>query len=152
MKKKIKKSEVIMSGALVLFGAAATFSEPGSVDDPLVTLSYVNYKIDQVKEYIDIKISNNSGSSNELVVVELPEGKSLIGKSGTEIILRGGKSTAYGVAVDKGLTDITDGKDIDDEVNYLPANHLLIIPRDDGRGAYAVTDSIFLVRGDYEIR
>lgn len=152
MKNKIKKSVVIISGALVLFGAAATFSEPGSVDDPLVTLTYVNNKIDQIKEYIDIKIANNSASLNEWVVVEVPQGQSLIGKSGTEIILRGGKSTAYGVKVDKGLTDITDGKDIDNENNYLPANHLLIIPRDDGRGAYSVTDSIFLVKGNYEIR
>ena len=154
MKKKIKKSIIIVSGAIVLMGSAIAFSEPGSIEDPLVTLSYVNNKIDQIKEYIDVKVANmkDSGSSNQLEVVELKEGQSLMGKSGTEIILRGGKSTAYGVQVDKGLTDVTDGKDIDDEANYLPANHLLIIPRDDGRGAYAVTDSIFLVRGDYEIK
>ncbi|MDR7871279.1 MAG: hypothetical protein RIN55_10485 [Tissierellaceae bacterium] len=154
MKKKIKKSIVVMSGAIVLLGSAIAFSEPGSVEDPLVTLSFVNNKIDQIKEYIDVKIANTSGggSSSELVVVELQQGQSLIGKAGTEIILRGGKSTAHGVEVNKGLSDVTDGKDIDDEINHLPSNHLLIIPRDDGRGAYAVTDSIFLVRGDYEIR
>lgn len=151
--KKIKKTIIIVSGAIVLMGSAIAFSEPGSVDDPLVTLSYVNNKIDQIKEYIDVKVANMSNSgSNQFQVVELKEGEALICKSGTEIILRGGKSTAYGVQVDKGLTDVTDGKDIDDEVNYLPANHHLIIPRDDGRGAYAVTDSIFLVRGDYEIK
>ena len=154
MKNKIKKSTIVIGAAVVLLGSAISFSEPGSVDDPLVTLSYVNNKIDQIKEYIDLKISNSnsSGGSSELVVVELGQGEQIIGKAGTEIILRSGKSTAYGVEADKGLSDVTDGKDIDNEINYLPANHLLIIPRDDGRGAYAVTDSIFLVRGDYEIR
>ncbi len=151
MNKKIKKSILVLGAAVVLLGSASVFSEPGSADDPLVTLTYVNNRIDQIKDYIDLKISNDSGSS-EFVVVDLQQGQQIIGKSGTEIILRGGKSTAYGVEVDKGLTDVTDGKDIDNEEDYLPANHHLIIPRDDGRGAYAVTDSIFLVRGRYEIK
>ena len=151
MNKKIRKSVITISAAAMIFGSAVAFSEPGSAEDPLVTLSYVNNRIDQIKDYIDLKFSNHSGSS-EFVVVDLQQGQHIIGKSGTEIILRGGKSTAYGVKVDKGLTDVTDGKDIDNEEDYLPANHHLIIPRDDGRGAYAVTDSIFLVRGRYEIR
>ncbi|HZJ99000.1 MAG TPA: hypothetical protein VFC79_03285 [Tissierellaceae bacterium] len=153
MNKKIRKSVITISVAAMIFGSAVVFSEPGSADDPLVTLSFVEDRIDQIKEYIDVKIANNGGAStSELVVVELQQGEHLIGKSGTEIIPRGGKSTAYGVAVDKGLSDVTDGKDIDNEIDYLPFNHLLIIPRDDGRGAYAVTDSIFMVRGAYEIK
>ena len=153
MKNKIKKSIIIVTSAVVILGFTFAFSEPGSVDDPLVTLSYVNKQVEQIKQYIDIKLSNISGGSlSELIVVNLESGQYLIGKAGTEIILRSGKSTAYGVEVDKGLSDITDGKDIDNDVNYLPANHLLIIPRNDDRGAYAVTDSIFLVRGAYEIR
>lgn len=153
MKNKIKKSMIAIGVTAALFGSAIAFSEPGSVDDPLVTLSFVRNEINKVREYIDVKISNNSGgSSSELVVVELKQGQYLIGRAGTEIILRGGKSTAHGVAKDKGLSDVTDGKDIDNELKHLPANHLLIIPRDDGRGAYAVTDSIFLVRGAYEIK
>lgn len=153
MKNKIKKSVALASGVVIILGSAMVFSEPGSVDDPLVTLSFVNRQVEEIKEYINAKLSNSSGgSSSELVVVNLESGQYLIGKAGTEIILRSGKSTAYGVAVDKGLSDVTDGKDIDNEENYLPANHLLIIPRNDDRGAYAVTDSIFLVRGTYEVR
>ncbi len=76
-------------------------------------MSYVNNKIDQLKEYIDIKISNSNGggnNSNEIVVVELAKGEYLIGKAGTEFILRGGKSTAYGVEVDRGLQIQLKGK------------------------------------------
>lgn len=152
MKNKAIKSMLFIGSAVIILGSKMTFSEPGSESDPLVSLSYVNNKIEQIKEYIDVKLSSSQASEGTgLEIVELMEGECLVGKSGTEIILRGGKSTAYGVEVDKGLSDLTDGKDIDSKNNYLPANHLLLIPRDDGRGAYAVTDSIFLVRGRYEI-
>ena len=50
-----------------------------------------------------------------------------------------------------GLTDITAGEDIGKDVQ-IPSNHLLIIPRDDGRGVYCKTDAVFMIRGDYQIR
>ena len=84
----------------------------------------------------------------------MPAGKSLICKDGTEIILRSGEARAIAIVVNgvmNGLTDITVGKDLAMEENII-ANHLLIIPRDDGRGARALTNSFFLVKGDYEIR
>ena len=155
MKSKIKRLFIGVGTAVILLGSTIVFSEPGSDRDPLVSMSCVNNKIDQLKEYIDIKISNSNGggnNSNEIVVVELAKGEYLIGKAGTEFILRGGKSTAYGVEVDRGLADTTEGKDIDNTEDLLPYNHLIIIPRDDGRGAYAISDSIFMVRGEYEIK
>ncbi|NLN14643.1 MAG: hypothetical protein GX185_03445 [Tissierellia bacterium] len=155
MKKKRMKSILIIGGAFILMGSALSYSAPGSVEDPLVTLSYVNglieERIEEVKSYIDSKISK-TGSFDQFEVVEIKKGELLVGKAGTEIILRGGKATAHGVEVNRGLSDITAGKDIDNEKNYLPANHLLIVPRDDGRGVYGVTDCIFLIRGGYEIR
>lgn len=154
MRTKIRKSLLGISAMIILLGTTIVFSEPGSDKDPLVTMGYVNNKIEELKEYIDTKIANNSdnNASQNLEVVELPKGKYLIGKAGTEIILRGGKATAHGVAVDQGLSDVTDGKDIDNTKSTLPVNHLIIIPRNDGRGAYAITDAIFMVRGDYSIR
>lgn len=155
MKIKIKKSLVGVGAAILLLGSTIVFSEPGSDRDPLVSMSYVDNKIEQLQKYIDIKISNSGGggnNSNELVIVELDKGEYLIGKAGTEIILRGGKSIAYGVEEDRGLADTTEGKDIDNTEDLLPYNHLIIIPRDDGRGAYAISDSIFMVRGEYEIK
>lgn len=155
MNKKIKRTLIGVGLVAILLGSSASFSEPGSEKDPLVTMSYVNDKIEHLKQYIDGKLMNNgkeNNTSNDLLVVELLKGQYLIGKGGTEIILRGGIATAHGVKIDQGLTDITEGIDIDNNESVLSPNHLIIIPRDDGRGAYAVSDSIFLVRGDYNIK
>ena len=136
----------------IVLGSTMVFSEPGSEDDPLVTLSYFNREMDKLKSYIDSKIPVEGGveASNKLEVVELESGQTLIGDGGTEIILRGGKATIIAGELG-GLSDITDGKDLK-MGELIPANHLLIIPRNDGRGAYVVENAIFLVRGDYKIK
>ena len=157
MKNKIKRIGIGLSAIVILLGATRVFSEPGSELDPLVTLSYVEKKIEQLKYYVDTELGKkNTGNETtwSWAVVEVPAGKSLICKDGTEIILRSGEARAIAIVVNgvmNGLTDITVGKDLAMEENII-ANHLLIIPRDDGRGARALTNSFFLVKGDYEIR
>ncbi|CAK7085194.1 hypothetical protein KQI38_17845 [Tissierella carlieri] len=157
MKNKIKRIGIGLSAIVILLGATRVFSEPGSELDPLVTLSYVEKKIEQLKYYVDTELGKkNTGNetTGSWAVVEVPAGKSLICKDGTEIILRSGEARAIAIVVNgvmNGLTDITVGKDLAMEENII-ANHLLIIPRDDGRGARALTNSFFLVKGDYEIR
>lgn len=155
MIEKGKKTILIVTGLLVITGSAVVFSEAGSQKDPLVTLSYVNNRIEQLKNYVDQKIEGQESGSNvnqELTIVELKKDEILIGKSGTELILRGGRAKAYGVEENRGLTDITEGLDIDSVNSLIPYNHLLIVPRSDGRGVYAESDAILMVRGDYEIR
>lgn len=156
---KFKRVVVFMVLIFLTLGSVVVFSEPGSEKDPLVSLSYLEKRINQLKEYIDEKLSNIDGSnglSSDFEVVEILAGQSIIGKEGTEIILRGGTGNGPGkakiIALGKdGLSDLTVGKDLkkDEEV---PLNHLLIVPRDDGRGVYALNDSVFLVKGRYEIR
>lgn len=150
---KIKKTLAGIGAAVILLGSTMVFSEPGSESDPLVTLSYVNTKIEQIKSYVDDRISNLGASNNsgsELVIVNVPKGSYLICSAGTEIILRSGKAMAV-VSPQGGLADVTAGVDLEKDAS-IPSNHLLIIPRDDGRGAYATTDTIFMVRGEYEVR
>ena len=156
MNNKIKRTLVGLGAVVILWGSTVVFSEPGSDTDPLVTLSYVNKAVDQIKVYIDEKISNISGGnngtsvSNELVIVNVKKGEYLIGKAGTELILRGGKAKVVGGPLG-GLSDVTSG----DELNHDQAvshNHLLIIPRDDERGIYATEDAIFMVKGAYEVK
>ncbi|QQY80029.1 hypothetical protein EDD65_101153 [Keratinibaculum paraultunense] len=156
---KFKRVTVFMVLIFLMLGSIVVFSEPGSEKDPLVSLSYLEKRINQLKEYIDEKLSNidgSNGSPSDFEVVEILAGQSIIGKEGTEIILRGGTGNGPGkakiIALGKdGLSDLTVGKDLkkDEEV---PLNHLLIVPRDDGRGVYALNDSVFLVKGRYEIR
>ena len=146
---KIKKSLVALGAVTVLLGSSIVFSEPGTESDPLVTLSYVNRSIEQIKTYIDEKIGTGGGSY-ELTILDVPKGQFLIAKAGTEIILRAGTATAV-VSELGGLTDITAGVDLGKDA-LIPLNHFLIIPRDDGRGVYCTTDAVFMVRGDYEVR
>lgn len=149
----MKKKNIILSAIIILtiifsIGIIA-FSEPGSQDDPLVTLSYVEKQVREIKAYVDQKTANSSSSGSTLVVVEIESGQSIVGKAGTEIILRGGKATTIAGELG-GLSDITDGKDLK-MGERVPANHMLIVPRDDGRGVYAETHAIFMIRGEYEI-
>ncbi len=109
---------------------------PGSEQDPLVTKSYVDEMIGQI-------------GKTAFEVVEVPAGKTLIGKAGTEIILRSGSALAIDSQLG-GLSDVTAGADLRARQN-IPANHLLIIPRDDGRGISASQNIIVMVRGDYEV-
>lgn len=180
--KMIKENKkYIISTALVgiitvsLIMAKPVFSDPGSQDDPLVTLSYVENRVNQIIYYIDEKIKsltdsveqnkedieqiskitgkeniNSVSTTSNLEVVELTSGQSLICKNGTEIILRGGKAKAIASELG-GICDVTSGQDIGMGQD-IPANHLLIIPRDDGRGVYVEEYGIFLVRGEYEVR
>lgn len=157
MKNKIKRVGIGLGALVILLGATTVFSEPGSETDPLVTLSYVEKKIEQLKYYVDEKLGNRGSENQDIglwTVVEVSAGKSLICKEGTEIILRSGNARAIAVVTNgimNGLTDVTAGKDLVMEEN-IKTNHLLIIPRDDGRGARVLTNSFFLVKGNYEIR
>ncbi|SET06197.1 hypothetical protein SAMN05660297_01265 [Natronincola peptidivorans] len=161
---RLKKSPaltfIIVLIVLLIVGQVvyANTKEPGSSEDPLVTLSYVEQRIEQVRFYIDEKLSSSqpgqpSGDSTKggsLELVYLSTGERLIADAGTEIILRAGNA----VAIDShrgGLSDVTAATDI--RMNQqIPPNHLIIVPREDGRGVRALTnDVILLVRGKYTI-
>ncbi|KAB3534170.1 hypothetical protein F8154_09540 [Alkaliphilus pronyensis] len=133
----------------------ANQGEPGSTEDPLVTQSYVEQRIEQFKYYVDQKLANNetgqpSEAASTFKVVELKNGERLITGGGTELILRSGKAKAI-VSELGGLSNVTEGYDIGKDQS-IPTNHLLIIPRDDGRGVIATTDAILMVKGAYTIQ
>lgn len=104
---------------------------PGSEQDPLVSRSYVDAKL-------------------RMNVVEVPAGKQIIGSSGTEIIVRAGSATVIDSPLG-GLADVTGGKDLK-RGDQAPPNHLLVVPRDDGRGVEAVTPLVIMVRGSYKLQ
>jgi hypothetical protein len=120
---------------------------PGSVDDPVVTKSYVDQQIQQALA--------TAGGGSTLTVVEVKPGQTLYGFEGTEFIVRTGKVVA--VAGDKGdgLTDITAGKDLR-AGSSVDLNHLLLIARSDNRGLRLESKykgvAHVMVRGKYELR
>jgi hypothetical protein len=105
-------------------------AQPGTADDPVVTKSYVD-------QFVGLQ------------VVSVPAGQQLIADAGAEIILRAGKATA--IATSGGVADLTAGKDLK-LGEAIVANHLLLIPRSDGRGLKAVNDLVLMVRGTFVIK
>lgn len=124
---------------------AATYT-PGSEDDPVVTKSYVDAEIAELKSTI---VSGGSAAST-YQPLQIAAGKSFIGGAGTELILRSGEATAIDNGAN-GISDITAGTDLWTG-NAVSANHLLLVPRADGRGIKATTDIWLMVRGAYEIQ
>ncbi|MHB8758180.1 MAG: hypothetical protein ACYC6V_09250, partial [Bacillota bacterium] len=84
-----------------------------------------------------------------LQVISLTAGQQLVADAGAEIILRAGKATA--IAAAGGVADLTAGKDLKSG-EAIVANHLLLIPRSDGRGLKAGTDLVLIVRGTFVIK
>jgi hypothetical protein len=151
---KFKKTIVTLGVAGLLLVSTAVFSEPGSESDPIVSLSYLNIKLEEIRDYIDEKLDERTeapSSGDALVVVELQSGQVLEGGAGTEIIKRSGEAVAIASSLG-GLSDVTAGADIADGGN-VPTNHMLIVPRGDGRGIFVTKDKTFvMVRGEYNIR
>ncbi|WP_058486747.1 hypothetical protein [Defluviitalea phaphyphila] len=158
MRKKFKNIFFILS-IFVIFTMIFNMdkvmgTDIGSYEDPLVSKSYVDSQIKEVMDLVETIVSNqNSDSdSNKTIsyeVVNVSAGEKLVGGQGTEIILRGGKGLAIASSYG-GLQDITEGIDIAGGTQ-IPKYHLIIIPREDGRGIYVESDAVFMVRGDYEI-
>lgn len=181
MWQRIKKNYIfivltILVAVIIVDASSISFGQPGDSEDPLVTYSYVEKRIEQLKFYIEEKLSGGSTNNTEiqrlsqenetikkqlaqlmsnssgggLEIVELKQGRKLICGAGTEIILRSGSAKAI-VSELGGLSDLTAGKDLASN-EPISLNHLVVIPRDDGRGAYVDRFAIFMIRGYYEVK
>lgn len=176
-------------------GAFAATGDPGTIDDPLVTKSYVDEAVAQFvsKEYIDqavarlvdkayvdglmagmadkayvdakVAAAGTGGTGgidaayletrlaqmkSSFEVVRVPKGSIILGESGTEMVLRGGKATAI-VSAMGGVLDATAGVDLWPDAPVAP-NHMLVIPVGDGRGLAAQADMILIVKGRYTVK
>ncbi|MCI9625240.1 MAG: hypothetical protein HFI90_00480 [Clostridia bacterium] len=135
-----------LSLAIMIVFAVVVIAAPGSEEDPVVSVSYLeNIFMTKVQSYIDQK------AVPQYDVVTLKEGQTLMAEKGTELILRMG--TANVIASQKGgLSDVTGGVDIADG-GQMPSNHLLIVPLGDGRGVKATAAEVLvMVRGGYTIQ
>lgn len=130
---------------LIVLAAATVFTVTvlASGEDPVISLSYLN-------EIFMPKVETKIKETAVFTVVNVAKGKTFLAKEGCEFILRGGEATVI-ASKNGGISDTTDGVDLG-EKEAVPANHLLIVPRDDGRGFLAKTDVIIMVKGSYEIK
>ncbi len=166
---------VIIVAIGAISAASAMTGTPGSEADPVVTKSYVDKTVKTAAEdaaksaaeatagpaakaavqaeidTLTAKIGegfSNAGGSFE--VVNVPAGRSVIGKAGSEIIVRAGAAKAIDNGED-GVSDVTAGLDLRGGVT-VETNHLLLCPRDDGRGVYAASELWIMVRGGYTLQ
>ena len=138
----------ILVSALAVLILVLTVSVAMGTDDPLITESYLNEVFFKtVKEYI---AENASGTGSSFSVLNIKKGQKFIGGAGCEFILRQGKAEIFATELG-GLSDVTAGFDLTTGA-AVPANHLLIIPRDDGRGFTALNEVIIMVKGKYSVK
>ncbi len=157
MKKRTIMWLLAALSALVLCGMAVS-AQPGDNSDPVVTKSYIDKVVAEVKDYINEKISGNTESGDDQTVataasyevVSIPKGKQVVFGASTEFILRAGSGTIF-ASKQGGIADVTAGEDLDGG-KRVPKNHLLIVPRDDGRGFTTESETVIMVKGIYLIQ
>jgi len=131
------KAAIIASLAVIVISIlgysafAGTDDEPGGSNDPLVTQSYVD-------QYMQWKVA------------ELKTGQVLQCHAGTEFIPRRGQAVVVD-STGNGIPDVTAGADIY-AGGTAPLNHLLIVPRDDGRGIKAQSPAVVMYRGGATVK
>lgn len=124
-------------------------------NDVVVTKSYLEGEIEQLKKELEAltnldKTSENTSNQMIYKLVEVPEGKHMIGDEGTEVVIRSGVGVIMST-INGGITDVTDGIDLQNG-EEAPKYHLLIIPVTEGRGILAESDLVVMVRGSYAIQ
>jgi hypothetical protein len=134
--------------------SVSIFAAPGTTDDPIVSLSYIEQRLNQMKQYVDVALAeidpNAVPSSRTFTVVSVNKGQKLIAGEGTELIIRQGKAKI--IATKKGgIADTTTGYDLPNGTD-APSNELLIVPVADGRGLNALEDMLVMVKGSYNIQ
>ena len=156
MKKRNIAFAVIVSALIIAIGCIvvgyAADTTPGTAADPVVTKSYVDKAVADLKTELKNSASSASGTAAEAQweVVFAEAEKSIIGGQGTEMILRSGNAVAVHDG-ENGLSDLTGGADIM-RGTKIGLNHLLLIPRADGRGIKITADAYVMILGSYEIK
>ena len=163
------KRIVIISSltTLTLLTGAVIAADPGSSGDPLITLSYFEQQLDELKEDLTKLVETKEDTKNDkeeiieskpqeidtsafiFKIENLKAGSTLKCGEGTEFIIRTGEMKAVASA-SGGLSDVTEGTNIDGD-KIVPKNHHIVVPRDDGRGLSVVTGGTIMIKGNYEI-
>lgn len=118
-------------GITLLSLFSRVFSQPGTIQDPVITKSYL-------EKFFSWQI------------VTLLPNQEMTTSRGCQIIIRVGKAGIVEVN-GQGLLDLTKGVELKGG-EVAPLNHLLSAPRGDGRGIKAGTRVVSLVKGRTEVK
>lgn len=134
---------IVVIGSLGIFKAgmlvgAAGEAKPGSVNDPLITKSYLESYISS------LGLSGNSAASG-YVRVTLKKGNILVGNEGTEIMLYSGSANAY--VKGQQLVNLTIGEAYGDGMTL--GKYCVYMCPDKSSGVVAMSDVVLYVKGNY---
>ncbi len=175
----MKKNKIIIISVAIAIVAALGITVAAAYDsseDPLISLSYLRdvfrpdifeeleerfYALEEslmlaIEERIDDNSGNGDGAQSPTAsygyeVIELTTGDELYAVSACDIMLRAGKASCIAPDPSQGIADYTSAAEIYNG-QALTLNHMCLIPRGDGRGIVAESESVFImIRGDYTI-
>jgi len=178
-KKTVIVASVAAVAAVLGITVAAAYD---SSEDPLISLSYLtNIFKKEVIDEVDQRLDEQNKDIEELVmyymdqymsetdnettppeqtsptasviyeVVELKKGDALYAVTPCDIMLRAGSATVIAPDPTQGISDYTDGEELYHNFGLIKDN-MCLIPRGDGRGVLATSESVFLmVRGDFTV-
>ena len=152
-KKKIWSLILLLSGLVVFFWVGLVLAqgndEPGTSADPLVTKSYVTefvgrYFQENIETSVKKILSENGTGGTQWQIKSVSAGQDFTGGVGTEFILRTGTALVLD-PTGSGIPDLTVGTNLTTG-KVVPPNHLILIPRADGRGIRAQTTVVIMHR------
>ena len=146
MRKKIIAAIVAVAALLAAFKAGTVFgagsASPGSQGDPLVTLSYLNSRL----EGISGDTGGTSASDGGFSRVSLAKGQSLILGDGSELVVYSGNGTVLGTT---GMLSLTDSQMFAAGTSAVLYAHFLGIGS--ASGVKASGNMTIYVKGGYRI-
>lgn len=172
---RVQKIAYILIGSIcaLVFGGVsiAAIGDAGTQTDPVVTKSYVEKRLSELEQKVtDSAVAKSteqvnamkaqletllkaSGSGNsaasDFSLIQVKAGDVLVFNANTQLVMRSGLATIIG-GQGGGLSDLTQGKDLKDGDN-LETNHLVLVPKNDGRGIKMGYDGWLMIKGGYQI-
>lgn len=168
---KIKKITAAIVAAVIVCALGIAAMAYDSSENPIITLDYLTGTFKrQILSEIDSRIENAISKINTTtppagntpntevvaaptgyVVIELTAGDAVYASDACDIMLRAGQAVCIAPDEKQGIADYTDAVEIYNG-QALTKNHMCLIPRGDGRGVLAVSESVFImIRGDYSV-
>lgn len=171
---KTKKITAAVAAIIMVCALGIAAMAYDSSADPIISLSYITdiFKpqiLREVDSRIDNAVSKLSATTTQpadntpapdtsvttaptgYVVIELTAGDAVYASDACDIMLRAGQAVCIAPDANQGIADYTDAVEIYNG-QALTKNHMCLIPRGDGRGVRAVSESVFImIRGDYVV-
>ncbi len=160
---KHKKILILLA---VVISLTVVFATPGSEDDPLVSVSYLETKLNALKSELvtmlqehqnsqttpeeNSTVASQESTTQVFEALQFAPGSQIVFGASTEFIIRRGTATLIDPDLNN-MPDLTSGIDIEKD-QVIPLNHHMLCPRRDGRGLTVADDSDpfwIMIKGDY---